>query len=350
MRIHVIAIAPGDFALAEVLSARGHQVTLFSGEGEAPAGVRHRRVPGRLPAKTKTAALSALVGGEIARARPEVVYLPAQAALLPLVPALRTLRIPYVFGYGAPLLGDKGLLQEALKPALRQAALGATVVVASTSEAEAELTSLGLAGAARLLPPVALDLLPLGAREEAKEALGLVPQGRFLALVGPWDADVRFDLLALAHRRLAGVGLLLVGEGAQAHLVGAMAAATRPSSPVITLGDETPARALVAACAADICLSLTDQRCSPAAWRYAALGRRQVAFRVPGCENLDTLYPGHEAVFYAERSASDLEATLAHALKIEATEGPLPAGLVQQARERLSNPAAQLAHLLESCG
>ena len=88
-----------------------------------------------------------------------------------------------------------------------------------------------------------LDLtnLPLGERGQARAALGLPEGMKVLGLVGPLDPATHLETLSLAHRHLAGVALLVAGDGPAEGTLFAMANATRPSSPVIHVGPLTPA-------------------------------------------------------------------------------------------------------------
>jgi hypothetical protein len=84
---------------------------------------------------------------------------------------------------------------------------------------------------------------------------------------------------------------------------------------------------------------------------YAALGRRQVCFEVPGLERLRALYTARQAVWtVGPREASALAAALREALAAEAAQGPLPEPEVLAVRRELtwSRTAERVAEVLAS--
>ncbi|MCA9555650.1 MAG: hypothetical protein KC933_36810, partial [Myxococcales bacterium] len=193
-----------------------------------------------------------------------------------------------------------------------------------------------------------LDLtnLPLGERGQARAALGLPEGMKVLGLVGPLDPATHLETLSLAHRHLAGVALLVAGDGPAEGTLFAMANATRPSSPVIHVGPLTPATRVITACAADVALTLTEGRLSEESWALAALGRRQVVFPAEGTDGVAALYPEHRTVFEASPEQAPLQFVLQAALQEEATQGALPDAAVASVRRRL-DAATRWARLAE---
>jgi len=191
-----------------------------------------------------------------------------------------------VAGLRAPLVAHfEDLQSHALSGAERfrlQAGLqnAKAVTVGSDEVAHRLQNELGLRGAKVLRPGFDLNALPLLPRDEARQALGLQPRQRVAVLTGPLLDDVRVDLLALAHRKVPGMALVVVASGPQLPVVRAMTVATRPSSPVEILPEE-PAALGAALGAADLGLALAEGRFGAESELYAAAGLPQVAFPHP---------------------------------------------------------------------
>jgi glycosyltransferase involved in cell wall biosynthesis len=178
-----------------------------------------------------------------------------------------------------------------------------------------------------------LEVARPGDRRLARERLGLPGDKPLIALVGTLAHEVRLDLLQAAHRKLPGVGLIIVGDGPKADYARAMTQAARPSAPVWFLGHRPHQEAILVEQAADVCVSVRDGHIGMKGLEYAAVGRRQVAFDNEGIERLRALYPHEEAVFVVEeRSPEALARALSAALEAEASRGPLSSEAVERAR------------------
>jgi len=311
-------------AVAAELEAEGHRVRVLTADD--------------LPTPAREAALAARIAKAALLFRPDVAALEVSAHLSATAAALKATRIPYLLwgseaGLGAAPSGPR----EVLDAALRLACQGAAAVVVGSDAAADRLAARGEIEELELLDRgVDLDNLPLGARAEARAALRLPETGlRVLGLVGTLDARTGLELLTLAHRQLAGVALLVAGDGPHEAAVFAMSTSTRPSSPVVHVGPLGPATRVLTACAADVTLALDSEALSPESWNLAALGRRQVTFEVPGTDAVAAVYPEHRTVFAAPPHPEALREVLAAALEEEAQAGPLPEAAVEQARAQL---------------
>jgi hypothetical protein len=333
-------------------------------------GVERLEVP-LAPGKRMETALAALLGASAARHRPDLAVVAATRQTSAIPATLAALRVPYVLyvsdaleapstardeepeqGPAAAARAAAALFKdEAQRRALRLAARGArAVLVEDAALAEPIAAKLDVEEVSVLPTALSLDALPLFERARTRAALGLSDHLTFLGLATPLAPEVRLDLAALAHRHLAGVGLLVAGHGEQDTMIGAMAAATRPSSPVLHLGPHTPTLSVAVHLASEVCLSLRHDRLGEDALEILALGRRLVALDVPGVEDLEALYPGLEAVHLAAPTPDDLMRAIADALEAEERLGPLPEAAVHYARRHLGpeRRASALAELLQA--
>jgi hypothetical protein len=242
-----------------------------------------------------------------------------RAALVPLgaprriFALLAAAQVPY---FVAVQLGE----HRSLDPLLLRAARG--VIAPTEALAHHAVHVLGAREASIVPDGLDLELLPLSSREAAIAALGLQPNLRILSLVARLEG-LRLDRLAEAHRKLSGVALLVGGDGPQADFIQAMRAATRPSSPVIFLGQCTLEVEILALQAARLCWGPSADP------RALALGRRQVVERP---SDLDAIYPPE---LNAVRIAGEpLQPMLEAALEEEA-RAPLPPSAIERARQAL---------------
>lgn len=267
--------------------------------------------------------------------------------------ALQALRIPVVVEVDGPLVGadEDGLGPALHRETLRAAIRGAAAVIAPEARFAAELDrALGVRGARVIedgLDPAGLEPMDPG---QAKRELGLLEAQRFFALTARLDDRIALEPLMFAHRKIAGAGLLVVGSGPREDAVAAMAVATRPSSPVLLLEDRPEARRRAIA-AADIGLTLNTERPGPTSRRYAALGRRQVAFDHPDLDPIETAFSGETPVLRAPTppprpapgppsegvpGTEDLRAAMAEALAVHRAQGPLSAARVAAFRAEVA--------------
>ena len=217
---------------------------------------------------------------------------------------------------------------------LGAAANRAAKVFAETEDAADGVLRLGVREVEIVSRGVDLSQLPLAERHEARTALGLPPSSRVVAMVGPLDDEARLQIVGLAHRRLAGVTLLVAGSGRAEGLLSALAASARPSSPVLTLGPQSPGTTVAAALAADVGLAW-DAETSRA---FLALGRRVVtpsdlAHHVIGNEPAPP-YPEYRSVFEMDVSREGVLHALRSALEEDAAH-PFDSSAIEQARARL---------------
>ena len=348
---HVIAVA-------RELGRLGHGVTLIApGRLDVP-GVRQRR-PAKVlaPGARMELAIAAMATAAVARRRPDVAYVRMSASTSAIPATLAALRVPVILALNGPILDELSALgrSEAVvgmaQVSLRAAVLFARAVIAP-------LPSVG-EHAAHYLDAEAVEIVENGAdldaaipgdRVKAREAIGLPPQQKILGLVANLAPELRLDLLAEAHRKVAGVALLVVGDGAQQPFVQAMGMATRPSSPVLYLGRVPHPEAVRAVQACDVCINVRDGCLGTKSLEYAAVGRRQVAFDTEGADRIAALYEGLEAThLIRERSAGAVRTAIQAAFAAERTHGPLPGGAIAEARAKLgwAHTAADLARVIE---
>ncbi len=331
-------------ALSQALQRFGHDVCLLAPKKDALEGVRHRRPPSFLrPGLRMEAVLSAMVAQTVRAHRPDMAYVRIcpSTSMVPLT--LRALRVPYAMELNGDVLGQlerAGRPPQAVEAAQRSlswAAHHAKAVVCPTMATVRHVKeALGCPRAELVENGVDLDVAVPGDRALAREAFSLDPHMPLLVFVGHLVRDLRLDLLAMAHRRMPGVGLLIVGDGVQRDFVEAMRMATRPSSPVVYAGAQPHPKAICAIQAADLCLSIHERDFALKSLEYAAVGRRQVAFDLEGFERIDDLYPGQQAVVRCrDRQPEALGQALLHGLEAERNLGPLPAEMVAQARPAL---------------
>ncbi len=272
----------------------------------------------------------------VLRHRPDVAYLALEPGALRVALSLLALRIPY----GVEL--DRDVLPAA--PALGVIRAARTVIAPSETLARHAVDALGARDAAIVPPAIDLATFVPGDRDAARERLHLQPGLRFVTLVAALDPSLRLDVLAEAHRRLSGTGLLVVGDGPGAPFVQAMRAATRPSSPVVFLGAGPREEQVLAIQAAHACVSLTGGDSE-----YAACGRRQAALPGPSAERLESLYaPELVAVQVVAASPVALRQALASAVEAEMAAA-LPEAAIARARDALGweHVARQVAQVLE---
>jgi glycosyltransferase involved in cell wall biosynthesis len=343
-------------ALSGALAGLGHRVTLLAPGQTRIAGVAQRRPwPALGPGARLELALAALALGEVLRDRPEValIRLSASSSALPL--ALAAAGIPLVLELHGPILdqlaarGRSPAWVRAVQVNLRMAVKLARAVVVPSPALAAHVTD-RLGGAAVHLVPngVELEEVVPGDRRQARAQLGLPLEGQLVTLVATLTPELRLDLLAEAMEALPEATLVIVGDGAQRPRVERMA---EGSPRVRYLGPRPHAEAVRAIQAADVCVNPHDKDLTLKGLEYAAVGRRQACFRVPGLERLEALYAGLAAVHVAPTaSAPALREAIAAALEAEAREGPIAAGAIQRARAALgwARTAEALAALLSA--
>jgi glycosyltransferase involved in cell wall biosynthesis len=353
---HVIAVT-------RQLAQQGHEVLLLApGHPKDLGAVEHWRPPSFLRAGARLEAALALLA---LRARfqfqPDIAYvrLSASSSFVPW--ALVSARVPFVLELNGPVTEE---MEAAGKRTIEVQA--AAAVLAGVTEMSAHLVavteSIGryahqVLRASRVTVienGAELEVAEPGDRQEARRRLGLPQEARFIALVGTLAHEVRLDLLQAAHRKLPGVGLVIVGDGPKADYARAMTQAARPSAPVWFLGRQPHEQAILVEQAADVCISVRDGHVGMKGLEYAAVGRRQVAFDNEGIERLTALYPQEEAVFVVkERTPEALTHALSAALDAEARRGPLSPDAVETARAEIGwdrtafKIAALLARILE---
>lgn len=256
--------------------------------------------------------------------------------------ALAARRVPYVLFLDDNFRGHRGRpADRATWTAAAQAA--AWVVVTSEQIGHEVAQVLSLRQTMLMSPGVDLEQLPLADQSEARVALGLSPAGTVLTWLGPLEADAHLDVLALTHRHLAGTTLLIAGSGSNDGMIAAMTLATRPSSPVIPIGPDTPAVSVTAGLAATVCITQTLD----AAERLLALGRRVVCWPNDEIEALGGLVPGKQVVFVAQPNSDSLQAALQSALDAD-KNSPLSEEDVKAMRESLgqSGLGARIAQVM----
>ncbi|MCC7381538.1 MAG: glycosyltransferase [Deltaproteobacteria bacterium] len=345
--------------LAGALAGLGHEVTLLAPGSALIPGIRCVPLPGALrPGARLELWLSVMTTMEVLRHRPDVAYvrLSPSTSFGPL--ALTLGRIPYAVELNQPIAA---LLREHDRPApvvravhevLRRVVSGArAVVVPSPRLRRVAEEDLGAKRIELIENGVELEVAQPGDRNEARARLGLPLEARILTFVGTLTPALRLDLLTAAHRLLAGVTLLVVGDGPQRPHLDQLVADGSPGGPVIALGARPHGEALDAIRAADVCVNVHDSDLALKSLEYAALGRRQVCLRVEGLERLERLYPSSlDALIVAEYADPPaLASALARALEVEGARGPLPNDAVEAARRELSwtRKAERLSALLE---
>lgn len=356
----------GTDTLAEALAREGHVPVVVAGKNnrsaETPAGIRLHVARQRDGGSRY--ALEAAIAFAAARAalseRPDAAVVVARNGFFAVPAILFALRIPVILLVPRRLFDDAKdagagpVALELMRQGLVMAARTASAIVTLDPEVPSHLeTEVGLRGVA-VLGGGHLELaqLPFGPCEDARRTIGLEPSQRFSVLTGPLDASVRADLLALAHRKVAGLGLLVIGTGPQDALISALSASTRPSSPVLHVPTLDVEARRIAIQAADIALCLSETGLSEDALWAAALGRRVVALDGPGTDRLEALYPGLEAVIRVkERTADGLRQGIEAGLAIQGNRGPLPDAAIEAARRTLSRgrPIDQLIEVLAGC-
>lgn len=346
-------------AVARELARLGHQVTLVAPGRADVEGVRRIRPPARLsPGVRMESALAALTAKEALRARPDVAYVRISASTSAVPLALAALRVPYVLELNGRALdelenlGRPPLAISVVAVNLSLAIRGARAVVAVSEKIGQHAVDRLGAREVSIIPNGAdLDVATPGGRDAAKTALGLPVEMRFLTMVGSLAPELRLDLLAEAHRKISGTGLLVVGDGPQADFIQAMRAATRPSSPVIFLGPRPHEEAVLAIRAGHACVNVRDGDLGMRGLEYAAVGRRQVAFEVEDSDRLRSLYPDHlkAVLLVEERTAPALRKAIEAALEAEEIQGPLPDADIANARATIGwdHTARQVAQVLE---
>ncbi|MFO0722378.1 MAG: glycosyltransferase family 4 protein [Myxococcota bacterium] len=348
-------------AVCGALAKAGHTVRLLARGGGAIPGVGRPQVP-KVPAGARLeAVLAALIAKEAVFHRPDVAYVRISASTSATVAALSLARIPVVLELNGPILEELSRRQRspqaiALARASLQAAVwqARSVVAASENVGRHAREALAATQVEVVLNGVDLEIALPEDRASARRFFELPEGPRFLVLVGTLVQELRLDLLAEAHRKLPGVGLLIVGDGPQAAFVDAMSVAARPSSPVLFTGAVPHPVAIRAIAASDVALNVRDGDLGMKGLEYAAVGRRQVAFEMPGSARLEGLYPPElEAVHLVkERSVPALRAAIVAALAAEERQGPLPKPAIDAARAQLGweHKAQALIAILERAG
>ena len=344
-------------ACVRELAALGHDVCLIAPGHMKVEGARHVRPPRRLrPGLKMELALSALVTKELMFNRPDIAYVRISASSSGVVASLGFAKVPVVLELNGPILDEMNRMGrgpgivETAKGVLRQ-------VVAQSEGVVVPLPSVGVHAEEALgarevyLVENGADLTNAtpGDRSEARAALNLPVEQRIISAVGNLAPELRFDLLAEAHRKTPGVTLLIMGDGAQRPFIEAMKMTTRPSSPVLFLGRRPHEEAVQAVRAADVCINMRDGCLGTKSLEYSAVGRRQVAFETEGSERIAALYEGLSATHLVkERTAEAVRDAINNALSAEKNLGPLPDDAIASAREVLgwSQTARDLSDLL----
>jgi glycosyltransferase involved in cell wall biosynthesis len=342
-------------AVARELQKLGHEVTLAApGQEPEEHGIRRIRPPKALgPGLRLESALAYLVQREIRRRRFDVAYvrISATSSLVPI--ALFERGLPIVLELNGRILdelralGRSALAIKTVRRSLRTVVGLSRALVAVEPKigrhAESEL------GARRVVVienGADLDRARPGDRQEARRALGLDPKGRYLAFTGTLVPELRLDLLLSALSDLEGIALIVAGGGPQTNVL------EDAKQKIVALGVVPHERAILAIRAADVCVNVRDGDLGMKCFEYAAVGRRLVTFDVEGAERLAALYPGLNAIHLVKtRSAEALKAAIARALEAEATEGPLPAAAIEEARKRIGwdHTARRIAEVLARC-
>lgn len=347
-------------ACVRELAAIGHELCLIAPGDASVEGARHVRPPKKLrPGLKMELALAALVTKEILLRKPDVAYVRLSASSSAVSTALSLARVPVLLELNGPILDEMqrmgrgpGIIETAAAVLRQVVSQSVGVVVPLPSVGVHAENSLGARQVFLVENGADLRHATPGDRVEARRALKLPEHGRIISAVGNLAPELRFDLLAEAHRKLPGVALLVVGDGAQRPFIEIMQMTTRPSSPVVYLGRRSHEEAVQAVRAADVCINMRDGCLGTKSLEYAAVGRRQVAFETEGSERIAALYPGLEASHLVrERSALEVRNKIEAAFRAGKTHGPLPLEAIEKARSVLgwSQTARELSALLEQC-
>ncbi len=272
----------------------------------------------------------------------------SEGSLMPAATVLLVARVPYV------MLADRELSVRCRLPwiAARVFRSARAVVVSEWSHRRALVDRYGAMRMVEIDPGLPLDEHPLGERREALEVLGLAPHQRMLGMISPLDERTRLSLLDSTYRNQPGLGLLVTGEGPLVDRLQAMAASTRPSSPVRLVGPASPATRLITACACWVGIDLEASGPGVGARILLAQGRRLVTTAGEDATPLLDLYPAEaRAVHIVSPTESSFRAGLMAALEAERTLGPLLLADVRQARRQLdaARYAHRIADVLEAC-
>jgi glycosyltransferase involved in cell wall biosynthesis len=341
---HVSAVAKG-------MAKLGHRVTLLSPGNVELEGVEHLRPR----ADHAGARMEIAMAQEIAKRADEwdVAYVRLSASTSAVPAALAMRRVPFAIELNGPILeelerlGRSKVMIAAARATLSLAVRGAEVVVAASENVARHASA--MLGAKRIVVienGADLEVATPGDRKNARRRLGLPEDRPILAMAGSLVPELRLDLLEEAHRSMANVLLVIAGDGPHRHRLDEMVSR---SSAILALGPRPHEEAIELLRAADVCLNVRDGDIGMKGLEIAAVGRRQVAFRMEGSLRLESLYPGLEAVFLVgERTAEALKRGISAALEAEERLGPLPAEAVERARARLGwdHKARRLTDLL----
>ncbi|MGF1509075.1 MAG: hypothetical protein ACFB9M_06185 [Myxococcota bacterium] len=292
--------------------------------------------------------------------RPDVTLLEWDAGRWTLGPgwaapsALMGSRVPTVLwpteALAAEVENTRGWRRALIHEAARAAARSARAIVTRRTETAERLERhLGIRGVTVLYDGLDLTpFLPLE-RDQAKEGLNLPQTRRFISLTAPLDPDVRVDLLALAHRKIPGVGLLVAADGPGLTAVNAMAMATRPSSPVLVVPPSlTSVRYAIGA--SDLGLSLRPEGPGRESWLYAGMGRRQVGFQSSQGSDIRILTgDDRAAIDIDEPTPEGLRDALERGLRASADLGPLTAASTEAVRMACGDWVQRLERVLAEC-
>jgi|GEM_PF-6927383 len=346
-------------ACVREMAVLGHEVRLIA-PGEAHVEqARHIRPPKNLkPGIRMELALAALASKQALLWRPDFAYVRISASTSAVVTSLSVLRVPIFLELNGPILDEMERMGRG--PGIIEIVKGVLCkVVGQSLGVVVPLPSVGEHAQSKLdadriyLIENGADLANAtpGDIGEARRALGLPEHQRIIAAIGNLAPELRFDLLAEAHRKLPGVMLLVVGGGAQESFIEAMTMRTSSSSPIVFLGRRSHEEAILAVRSADVCLNMRDGCLGTKSLEYAAVGKRQVAFVTEGSERLESLYSGLSAVHLVqERSVLAVQQAIENALHAEKTMGPLPLPAIEKARQSLgwSATAQKIVELFES--
>lgn len=350
---HVIGVTKG-------LASLGHEVRLIAPGSIAIPGVKRVPGAGRFHAGAKAeAAFAALAVATAAWFRPHAVYVRISASTS-LVPMSLSVRLPVVLELNGPILDEMARMGRGedririVRSLLQIAIARSRAVVAASDNVGRYATEELNAGNVVVIPNGAdLDVATPGDKLAARRELKMPERGKVVTMVGTLVPELRLDLLSEAHRKLPGTALLVAGDGPKADMLEAMAMTTRPSSPVVYIGPVPHEKAILAIRAADVCVNVRDGDLGMKGLEYAAVGRRQVAFRMEGSDRLAALYPPELAAVHLvdERSGIALRKALEDALDAEERLGPLPPEAIEKARAKLGwvDKAERVAALLEKC-
>lgn len=328
MKVLLVQPSPPSEARVSALTARGHSVTVLTSN---------------LGAARTTA--------RVALTRPDRAVVTYGATPFPALKLLGARRIPVVLEVDTRIDDARGLAKEAARQALASAARSASALVVRSEAMAAHLErEVGIRGAQVLTTGPDISSLAPIPREAAKQRLDLPRDRRYLALCAPLGPTVRVDLLAHAHRRVPGVGLLVLGAGPGLSTINAMTVATRPSSPVIRL-PEQPAALVAAICAAEVTLALREDALGEESLLYAGLGRRQVGLPTVDPSAVEAFFP-EERAWIAAAASSDSALLRAIEEALDAEERRPPLSITGAEALRMSTaggPEHKLVEVLEAC-